>query len=57
MIREHWEAKVLGGIGGGKWKSGGGDSGGEKLRKVSRQYPQKGNVRRQKAGCLGLEEG
>ena len=38
-------------------KSGGGDSGGEKLRKVSRQYPQKGNVRRQKAGCLGLEEG
>ena len=40
-----------------KMKSGGGDSGGEKLRKVSRQYPQKGNVRRQKAGCLGLEEG
>ena len=56
MIREHREAKVLGRVGGGKWKRRGGVSGGEKLRKVSSQYPQKGNVRRQKAGCLGLEE-
>lgn len=57
-IREHQEAKVLGGVGEENGRGGEeGVSGGEKLRKVSRQYPQKGNVWRQKAGCLGLEEG
>lgn len=58
VFRENQEAKVLGGVGEEEREGGqkGLSGGREKLREISRQYPQKGNLWRQKAGCLGLGE-
>ena len=54
VFREHQEPKVLGGV--GEEEGGGGEKGLSGGREISRQYPQKGNLWRRKAGCLGPGE-